>query len=136
MYMGGGGKYIVANTPEVVKGKSKFQNSVSEIRISLLKTNNMKIKKFLELLGHRMAKGEVFLFEWPGIQIGGVTLQYEMYNDVCHHTPVNTTLLEDFLATAKKSSTNTFFFCSEKGAAIALFDLEKEKVTFVESYKR
>lgn len=74
----------------------------------------MKIKRFLELLGHRMAKGEVFLFEWPGIVIGGVILQYEMYVDVCHHTPVST-LLEDFLATAKKSSTNHFFFSSEKG---------------------
>lgn len=135
MYMGGWGKYIVANTPEVVKGKSEFQNSVSEIRISPLKTNNMKIKKFLELLGHRMAKGEVFLFEWPGICIGGVTLQYRMYGDR-FHTSAKTSLVEDFLATAKKSSNNTFFFCSEKGAAIALFDLEKEKVTFVESYKR
>lgn len=95
----------------------------------------MRIQKFIELLGHRMAKGEIFLFEWPGIIIGGVTLQYEMYAGVCHHTSV-ATLVEDFLATAKKSSTNKFFFCSEKGAAIALFDLEKEELTFVESYRR
>lgn len=95
----------------------------------------MKIKRFLELLSHRMAKGEVFLFEWPGICIGGVTLQYEMYTDVFHHTSGSTSA-EFFLATAKKSSTNRFFFCSEKGAAIAQFDLEKEELTFVESYRR
>ena len=100
---------------------------------------NMKIDRFFELLSHRMDKGEVFLFEWPGICIGGVTLQYESYADVCHDTPVSTpvsALVEFFLATAKKSSTNRFFFCSEKGAAIAQFDLEKETLTFVESYRR
>lgn len=95
----------------------------------------MKIERFTELLGHRMAQGETFLFEWPGIIIGGVTLQYEIHTDVCHHTPVST-LLEDFLATAKKSSNNHFFFCSEKGGAIAQFDLEKNELTFVESYRR
>lgn len=95
----------------------------------------MKVEKFVELLDHRMAKGETFLFEWPGIVIGGVTLQYEMYSCVGHHTPVSN-LVEDFLATAKKSSTNHFFFSSEKGAAIAQFDLEKKELTFVESYRR
>lgn len=95
----------------------------------------MKIKRFIELLGHRMAKGEIFLFEWPGIVIGGVILQYEIYEDVCHHTSVSN-LVEDFLARAKKSSTNHFLFFSEKGAAIAQFDLETLEITFVESYRR
>lgn len=83
-----------------------------------------------------MAKGEVFLFEWPGIRIGGITLQYRMYRDRDVSDTSGKTLLEDFLATAKKSSHNAFIFSSEKGAAIAQFDLEKEELTFVESYRR